>query len=156
MLEQGRLRIVDEHDVPVLAGLLECLGGHAVVLFVDRPVLDGKLVLGALQGVVEALGDVEERLRPEHDIPFGLQAGIPHQRYERVQDLGDPATEARRADVQDPLPPQALPEGHYLIVELPADYAAIIGERFVAGVYTLLHCLPSSLSRVFWHSYATR
>src|SRR5215216_1015507 len=127
VLEQGRLRIVDEHDVPVFAGLLECLGRHAVVLFVDRPVFDGKLVLGALQGVVETLGDVEERLRPEHDVPLGLQAGIPHQRYERVQDLGDPTTETRRTDVQDAFPPQTLPEGYYLVVEFPTNYAAIIG-----------------------------
>jgi hypothetical protein len=81
VLEQGRLRIVNEDDVPVFACLLECLGRHAVVLFVDRPVFDTKLVLGALQGVVEALGDVVERFRPEHNIPFGLQARIPHQRY---------------------------------------------------------------------------
>jgi len=29
--------------------------------------------------------------------------------------------------VQNPFPPQTLPEGHYLIVEFPTDYAAIIG-----------------------------
>ena len=130
---------MDEHDVPLLARLLEGLGRNAIVLFKDRPVFDAKLVLGALQGVVEALGDVKEGLRPEHDVPLGLEAHIPHQRHERVQDLRDPSAEARRADMQNPPPPQALPEGHYLIVEFPAHDAAVIGERLVAGVYTLLH-----------------
>ena len=123
------------------------LGRHAVVLFVDRPVLDRELVLGALQGVVEALGDVEERLGAEHDVPLGVEADVPHQGHERVQDLRDPAAEARRADVQDPLAPQTLPEGHHLIVELPTHDAAVIGERLVAWIYALLHFLPSSTSR---------
>ncbi|MCA1687641.1 MAG: hypothetical protein LC714_03370 [Actinobacteria bacterium] len=101
--------------------------------------LDGQLVVGALQGVVEALGDVEERLRPEHHAPLGLEADVAHERHQRVEDLRDPAAEARGVDVQDPDPSQALGELHDLVVEVSTDDAAVIRERFVARVYTLQH-----------------
>jgi hypothetical protein len=88
---------------------------------------------------VEALGDVEERLRPEHDVPLGLDADVAHERHEGVQDLGDPAAEARRAHVQHTRPVEPLAQLHDLVVQLPADDAAVICERLVAGVYALQH-----------------
>jgi hypothetical protein len=130
---------VDEHDVPLLGGLRERCGGLAVVLLVDRARLHGELVVRALEGVVEALGDVEERLRPEHHAPLGLETDIAHEGHQRVEDLRDPAAEARGVDVQHPRPVEAFGELHDLVVEGPADDAAVIGEGLVAGVYALQH-----------------
>jgi hypothetical protein len=41
--------------------------------------------------------------------------------------------------VQNPHPVQAFGEVHDLVVEVPTDDAAVVGERLVARIYTLQH-----------------
>ena len=92
-----RLRVVDDDEVVEVA---ERGGVVAADLLVELLRLFGEVDGVALQAVVEALGDVEELRRSGDDLPLGLEAGVVHERHQRVEDLGDAAAEGRGVDVQ--------------------------------------------------------
>ena len=89
----GRLRVVDDD---VVVAPLEGFGVQTVVLAKDPPLLLIQDLRAALDGVVDGLRDVEEFVLAEDHLPLGLEARIPHERYERVEDLRDAAAERGR------------------------------------------------------------
>ena len=129
--QRARLGIVD-HDEVVVAR--ELLGVAAIDLLVERADLVGELDGRALQAVVEALRDVEELAVGRHDLPLGLQADIVHQRQQRVEDLGDPAAERGRVDVQDALALKRRRELLDLGEKVFEDDALVVGQELAACV----------------------
>ena len=105
--QAGRLRVVDDHDVPAL---LEVARVHRVVALEDLPLLVRDRLLVALERVVHQLRDVEELLAPEDHVPVRVEADVAHQRHDRVEDLRDAAAERGRVDVQDALALERLRE----------------------------------------------
>ena len=118
-----RLGIVHDHVVVVA---VELGGVQLVVAVEDLPVLVGQPVRVALERVVEQLRDVEELLAPEDDLPVALEAGVAHQRDQRVEDLGHPAAHRRRAQVQHALAPERLRQRLDLLHERAADQVPVI------------------------------
>ena len=55
--------------------------------------------LGALEGIVEALGDLEKLLAAMEDSPASIEAHIVHEHHQRIQNLGDAATLVRGIEV---------------------------------------------------------
>jgi hypothetical protein len=62
----------------------------------------------------------------------GVEADVPHQRHQRVEDLRDPAAEGGGADVKDPLVFQRLGELADLLRQVFADDVGVVGEGLVA------------------------
>ncbi len=124
-----RLRVVDDDDVPFA---LQALGVHRVDLVEDLPLLVAQRLLGALQRVVEELGRVEELFLAEDHVPVSVEADVPHQRHQRVEDLRDPAAEGGSADVQHPLPFERLRELANPLGQVFADDVGVVGEGLVA------------------------
>ena len=88
----------------------------------------------ALERVVNRLGDVEELVAPVDDAPFGLEPGAAHERHERVEDLGDPAPEGGRRQVQHALPGERLGQRADLVHEPPARDRRVVREQLGADV----------------------
>ena len=99
--ERGGLWVMDHHDVEVV-GELRRVRVHPLPVGLPHVVVQVRL--GALQRVVDGLGDVEEPVRTlDHD-PRRLDAEVVHQRDLRLEQLGDTAAVGGAADVQDPEP----------------------------------------------------
>src|ERR1044072_7205634 len=88
--EADRLRVVDDHGVPLP---LQSLRVELVDLVEECPLLLAQRLLGSLQRVVEQLGRVVELLFAEDHVPVRIEANVAHQRHDRVEDLGDTAAE---------------------------------------------------------------
>ena len=129
--EGGRLRVVDDHEVVVVR---EAAHVHEVVPLEHRLVGVAQRARVPLERVVHLLGDVEELVAAEHDLPVGLQAGVVHQGDEAVEDLRDAPAEAGGVDVQHPLalegPGQRPDVGH----QVAGHDAVVVGQRLVADV----------------------
>ena len=93
--KRGRLRVVHDHHVP-LVRVRQLVGVQLVVLQEDLFLLGSEALLVALQRVVNRFGDVEELVAALDHAPLGLDADVVQQRYQRVLDLRDPASERRR------------------------------------------------------------
>jgi hypothetical protein len=94
------LRIVGDHYVPVTLELA-CI--DLAVLVIDLPVVLREPVRVPLEGVVEHLGDVEELLSTEHDLPVGLESDVAHEWQQRIENLRDPAAHRGGAHVKNAL-----------------------------------------------------
>ena len=123
--QPDRLRVVDDHDVPIA---LQTLGVQLVVAIEERPLLVGQRPLIALQRVVQQLGRIEELLLAEHHAPVGVEADISHQRHERVEDLRDAAPEGRRADVEHAATPERLGQLADPLDQRAAAEARVVGQ----------------------------
>ena len=102
--QRGGLRVVDHDDV-VVVGQLGGVRVHPLPVGLAHLVV--QMRLGALQRVVDRLGDVEEPVGTlDHD-PRRLDAEVVHERDLRLEQLGDAAAVGGAADVQDPAGPGA-------------------------------------------------
>ena len=96
--DADRLWIVNDHEVVRIRveltriELLEAREAPALLL--------GQPLRVALQGVVDRLRHGEELVRPADDAPLDLEAGILHERHERVLDLGHAASESGRRQLE--------------------------------------------------------
>ena len=95
-----RLRVVDDHEV---VGLLELARVQVVVVQVRLALLGRQALRRALKRVVDRLRRREELVGALDDAPFDVEARIAHQGDERVVDLGHPAPEGRRGEMQHAL-----------------------------------------------------
>ena len=134
--QPDRLRVVDDDRVPLA---FEALGVQRVDLVEQLPLLVAERVVGSLQRVVEELGRVVELFLAEDHLPVGVEAGVPHQRHDRVEDLRDAAAERGRADVQDAVALERLRERPDLLAQLLAGDVRVIGQRLVAEGDFLKH-----------------
>ena len=75
---------------------------------------------------MQELRDVEELLAPEDDVPVRLEAGVAHQRDQRVEDLGDAAAHRGRAQVQHALALQGLGELVDLLDQRAPDQVPVV------------------------------
>ena len=130
----GRLRVVDDH---VVEGVRERLGVAEVVAAEDLLLLVRERARRALEGVVDRLRDVEELVLAVDDAPLGVEAGVAHERDERVEDLGDAAAESRRGEMKDALARERLGERLQLLHQPPADDRRVVRQGLVADVYLL-------------------
>jgi hypothetical protein len=130
----GGLRIVGDH---VVEGIGQSLGVPDVVAAEDVLLFAGERARRALERVVNRLCDVEELVLAVDHAPLGLEAGVAHQRNERVEDLCHAAPEGRRREVEDPLPCERLRERLQLLHQPTADDGRVVRERLVADVYLL-------------------
>jgi len=98
---EGRgLRVVDHDDVKVI---LEIRRIRLVHLSIGRLHCGRQAGLRALEGIVNRLGRVEEWVGAGHDEPVRIDAQVPHQRDQAVQQFRDPSTVGGRVHVRDPL-----------------------------------------------------
>ena len=67
-------------------------------------------IVGALERVVDLLGDREELVAAVHDLPLGVDADAAQQRHVGGEQLGDAAAVRGGVDVEDPGAPQRLGE----------------------------------------------
>jgi hypothetical protein len=134
-----RLRVVDEHEVVLVAELLGVERLEAAVDLLLRLRQPGRV---ALQRVVDRLRDREELLGARDDPPLGVEAGVTHQRHERVVDLGHPAAERGRGEMHQPLPAQRLGEPADLLHQPARRDRRVVRERFLADVDELEHQRP--------------
>src|SRR3954468_12879876 len=91
----------------------------------------------ALERVVHQLRGVEELLAADDHLPFGLDARVTHEGYERVQDLGHAATESGRGKVQDLEALQLLRQLFDLLDQRPADEVRVVSQGLVTHAYGL-------------------
>src|SRR3954467_10693205 len=129
-----RLRVVDDDHVPAL---VERPGVHLVVLLPGAPLARRQVERVALEGVVHQLGRVEELLAAAYHLPLGLDADVAHERYQRVEDLGNAAAERRRGQVEDL---EALQLGRQLVDLLDqrtADEVRVVSQGLVTHPYGL-------------------
>ena len=117
----------------------EALGVERVDLVEQLPLLVAQRLVGSLQRVVEELGRVEELFLAEDHLPVGVEAGVAHQRHDRVEDLRDAAAERGRADVQDAVALERLRERADLLAQLFAGDVGVVGQRLVAEGDFLKH-----------------
>ena len=106
--DRGRLGVVDHDEVPF------ALEGERVVehaLEVDALHLRRPLDVGALQGVVDRLGDGEELVAAVDHVPFGVDPDVAEQRDVRGEQLGDAAAVRRGVEVEHPGTAQGLGQG---------------------------------------------
>ncbi len=96
-------------------------------------------LLGALERVVEELGRVEELLFAEDHVPVGVDADVPHQRHDRVEDLRDAAAEGGGADVQDAVSLHRLGQLADALDRLLAGDVGVVGEGLLAEGDFLKH-----------------
>ena len=89
-------------------------------------------LLRSLQRVVEELGRVEELLLAEDHVPVGVDADVPHQRHDRVEDLRDAAAESGGADVEDALSLELLGESRISPDQLLAGDVGVVREGLLA------------------------
>ena len=109
-------------------------GVQLVVAAEDLLLLGGQRPRVALEPVVDRLRDVEELVLAADDPPLDLEAGVGHERDERVVDLGDAAAERRRRQVEDALPRERLGEPPDLVHEPAGRDRRVVAERLVADV----------------------
>src|SRR5439155_2715620 len=98
--EARRLRVVDDDEVELA---LKRGGVLAVVTAEDLLLCLAQAARAALESVVDRLRHVEELVLAVDDSPFGLETRIAHERHERVEDLGHPAPESGRRQMQHSL-----------------------------------------------------
>ena len=88
----------------------------------------------ALQRVVDRLRDVEELVPAVDDPPFDVEPGVPHERDERVEDLGDATAERGRREVEHPLALERRGELLDLVHEAPRGDRRVVGQELRADV----------------------
>ena len=130
----GGLRVVDDH---VVEGIGERLRVPEVVAPEDLLLVLGERTGRSLETVVDRLRDVEELLLPVDDPPLGVEARVAHERDERVEDLGDAATERGRGEVEDALAGKRLGERLQLLHQPPARDRRVVRQGLMADVYLL-------------------
>jgi hypothetical protein len=69
--------------------------------------------------------------------PLGVEPGVAHERDERVEDLGHPASESGRGKMQHALAGERLCERPQLFHEATARDRRVVGKGLVADVYLL-------------------
>ena len=139
----GRLRVVDEHVVVLVRELLRVQRLEAAVdLLLRRRQPD----LVALERVVDRLRRGEELLRAGDDPPLGVEAGVPHQRHERVVDLRHAAAERGRGEVHEPLPAQRLGQPPDLLHQPTRGDGRVVRERLLSDVDELEHQRPPRIA----------
>src|SRR3954471_7084997 len=129
--QANRLRIVDDHEVVVVR---EVARVQLLVASEDLLVRVAQAMRVALDRVVNRLRDVEEVLGSANDPPLDLEAGVLHQRHERVVDLCDTAAERGCREVHDPLPCERRGELAYLLHQPARGERRVIRERLVSDV----------------------
>jgi len=129
--QRGRLRVVDEDEVVLL---LEPVGVEGVVGQVGLLRALGQRVAGALQGVVELLGHLEEALVAGDHLPVGVDPQPAQEGYLRAQELGDPAAVGGRVEVEDAGVTERPRELADLVEERRLDQAPVPGDRELADV----------------------
>ena len=110
--QTGRLRVVDDHDVAgahVAGEPREVLGEHRLVDAAGLLVERAAVALGAVQAVVDALGDGEELGRALDDDPARVDPGAARIADERAQQLHDAAALGGRVHVPDHVAVQEPP-----------------------------------------------
>ena len=118
---------------------VQVAGVDRVDLVEDRPLLLAQRLLRSLEGVVQQLGRVEELLPAEDHVPVGVDAGVAHQRHDRVEDLRDAPAEGGGADVEHALPLQRLGQLADALGQLLAGDVPVVGERLLAEGDFLKH-----------------
>src|SRR5712691_3736937 len=126
-----RLRVVDDDEVVVV---LELLCVQLLIPAVDLLLLVVEPLRVSLQCVVDRLRDVVELLGAANDPPLGFEAGVLHQRDERVVDLRDAAPERRCGQVDDTLTGERLGEATDLLHQATRGDRRVIRERLVSDV----------------------
>ena len=126
--DRERLRIVDDDEVELVVERRR----------VERVVAAEDLLLGirqaarvALERVVDRLRDLEELVLSENHPPFGVEAGVAHQRHERVVDLRDAAAVGGGGEMEHPLALERLRQRADLISQRRARERRVVGERLV-------------------------
>src|SRR5262249_18035175 len=94
---------------------------------------------GALEGFVNRLRGPEDLAGARDDPPLGVQAGVSHQRDERVENLRHAAAEGRRREVQDTLALDLSREPPYLLHQAARRDRPVIEQGLVADVDELEH-----------------
>ena len=84
VVNQRRLRIVDDRDVPTA---LEAHGVQQVVAVIDLALLVRERLRVPLEGVVNQLRDVEKFLPTKDHLPVHVELEVAHQREEGIEDL---------------------------------------------------------------------
>ena len=143
-VERGRLRVVDDADVPSARQLA---GVHLVVLRPRRPLLLGEVLRVALERVVHDLRGVEELLAPVDHLPLDFEPDVAHQRHQRVEDLRHAAAERRRAQVDDASALERLRQLTDLLDERAPDEVRVVGEALAGQRDGLQHAanLPADV-----------
>ncbi len=96
------LRIVDEYEIRVFECRSQDFRITGVGLLVDPEQAFAQGDTVTLQGVVHALGTLEELAISGNDFPAGVNAQFLHQWHQFGQDLCNPTAHARRIDVNNP------------------------------------------------------
>ncbi len=136
------LGIVHEHEVVLLLQPRRiALGGLAEN--VAAGLIQARL--GALQGVVEPLGGLEEGLVPVNDLPVRHQPQVAQQRHHRAQQLGDAAAVGRGVDVQHPGAAQRAGPALQLVQGGVGGEPPVVIERLLADVHVFQHGVPAWL-----------
>ena len=136
--DRGRLRVVDDADVPPVGQLRRV---DLVVAKPHLPLLISDVAGVALERIVHQLGGVEELLTAVDHLPFAVQTHVHHQRHKRGQDLGDAAAECGRREVENTFALERLGELMDLVHERAPDQARVIGEVLVGDGYGLEHLM---------------
>src|SRR5262249_22539412 len=105
----------------------------------DLLLLRSQPLRGALEGVVNRLRRTEELVGALDDPPLGVESGVPHQRNERVKDLGHAAAEGRHRKVQDTLAFDLSREPANLIHRVARRDRPVVEQGLVADVDELEH-----------------
>ena len=63
---------------------------------------------------MDRLRDVEELVLAVDDPPLGVEAGVAHERHERVEDLGDAAAERGGGEMEDALARRAARRARWI------------------------------------------
>ena len=137
MLDHGRrLRVVHDHEVVVV---LELLRVQRVVAAEDLLLFGRQSLRIALHRVVDRLRDPEELVGAGDDPPLDVEAGVFHQRDQRVVDLRDAATERGRREMGDTLAGERLREPADLVHETAGRNGCVVAERLLSDVDELEH-----------------
>jgi hypothetical protein len=103
--EHGGLGILEHHDVTGGDERGRLDGRRPPDPLEQRPIRESRMPVGlAVQHVVEALGEAEERRRSGEHEPAGVDAGGTPVGPERALHLGDAASERGRVDAPDRAP----------------------------------------------------
>ena len=98
LAHRGRLRIVDDDEVPLAVELQRVVEDALEVDPLHRGV---PLDVGALERVVHRLGDAEELVAAVDHLPLGFEADVAGERDVGGEQFGDTAAVRGRVDVQD-------------------------------------------------------
>ena len=135
--EADRLRVV--HDDEVVRVGVDLFRVEPLVARKACALLAREPARVALQRVVDRLRHVEELVRAVDDPPLDLEAGVLHERHERVLDLGNAPAERGGGKPEHAPPGERLRQPADLVHQAAGRDGRVVRERLVAGVDELQH-----------------